>query len=633
MTRTTAVRLGIPIRVLARRILIPVGVAIVAVVTVLSAWQFERVKARVYQEQRSALRTVFEFAPSVHNGSNGLATMARNRGFERIWVLSATGDILESNQRQEIGTRLESRWWMLLKDLPSGLHQETTRFGNQDLELLSLNSVELGRQVVIVSRRAPIGPILLMNVGFILAAGLVLWMIVAGAVIMNLRGRIERPSYNLDGQALELIRGGSLSDVQLDRIHAEIVDSLGGHADCMIDLARRVQRQGHSLQQTSSRYSVLFNALPSPAFLLDDARRVIDANEALSDAMGIDTSWLRGRDLSVLSEWIPTARLHRWLDKTATTPVGVRRMPTSAHDPDGEGREKPFLITIAPIPSSAGRGHLILVEEWNALSTRDAIPEEEAAAETETGPPSGSGPSSMPSETARVAHAVPVSGDGHVGAPPEAITSRFEDELNETLSEKEAAEASKSGKTPVDIPDQTAANSPDATLADTIMQAAGVVAIAFDENAETIFWSRGGELLTGLEQKDIPDLKQFTDRVFPHDRERKLFKGWLDSEPEDRSQELKIRSRAGIIPSVWRAGEWLDDRRGEVGVLWTHVSPSNLKVVDSRSKDRSVSANSGVTAGKDPVKDRDIATEGDVSGNSTGEPAMPSSDSPSQSSG
>lgn len=557
MTRTTAVRLGIPIRVLTRRILAPVGVAILGMVAVLSIWQFDRVQARVYQEQRSALRTVFEFTPSVHGGSNGLATMARNRGFERIWVLSATGDILASNQRQEVGTRLENRWWRPLKDLPSGLHQETTRFGNQDLELLSLNSVELGRQVVIVSRPARIGPALLMNVGLILAAGLILWMTVAVAVILNLRGRIERPSNNLDGRALELIRGGSLSDVQLDRIHAEIADSLGGHADCMIDLARKVQRQGHSLQQTSSRYSILFNALPSPAFLLDDARRVIDANEALSDAMGIDLAWLRGRDLSVLSEWIPTNRLHRWLDKTATTPVGIRRMPASFPDAEEEGGEQACFITIAPIPASAGRGHLILVEEWPTHSVQAGESEEPLAASTTD----SEDPDSMSSVASPATDGLPLSGDGQAGLPPEAVPASMEDEGKSLASESSG------------VADD---------LADLVMHAAGVIAIAFNENAETVFWSRGGDLLTGLGQSDIPDLKQFTERVFPHEKERKLFKGWLDSEPQERSQELKIRTREGIIPSVWRAGEWKDENYGEVGVLWTHVSASSLSTSEVR---------------------------------------------------
>ncbi|MGB1049177.1 MAG: hypothetical protein ACPG3U_05765 [Rhodothermales bacterium] len=227
MTRTTAVRLGIPVGMLSRRILLPVGLLLLAVIAALSFWQFERVQARLYQEQRAALRTVFELSHFVQNGNGGLGIMARNRGFERVWVLSATGDILDSNRPQEIGARLEDRWWTQLRDLPSGLHQESTRFGDQQLELLSLNAVELGRQVVVVSRPAQVWPVWILNAGLILVAGLVLWMALASLVLIHLRRRVEHPSKMLDDRALELMRGSNVSEAQLDRLHAETAPSLG----------------------------------------------------------------------------------------------------------------------------------------------------------------------------------------------------------------------------------------------------------------------------------------------------------------------------------------------------------------------------------------------------------------------
>jgi hypothetical protein len=221
VTRTTAVRLGIPVGVLSRRILLPVGLLLLAVVAALSIWQFEPVQARLYQEQRAALRTVFELSQSVQNGNGGLAVMARNRGFDRVWVLSATGDILESNRPHEIGTRLDDRWWSLLRDLPSGLHQETTQFGNQHLELLSLNAIELGRQVVVVSRPAQVWPVWMTNAAIILVSGLVLWMVLASLLMLHLRLRVEKPSQLLDDRTMELVRGSTITEAQLDRLHAE----------------------------------------------------------------------------------------------------------------------------------------------------------------------------------------------------------------------------------------------------------------------------------------------------------------------------------------------------------------------------------------------------------------------------
>lgn len=512
--------------------------------------------------------------------------MARNRGFERIWVLSATGDILDSNRRQEIGTRLDDRWWSVLRSLPSGLHQETTRFGNQDLELLSLNSVELGRQVVIVSRTSGAGSSWMVNAGLILLAGLILWMIVAVAVILNLRQRIERPTHKLDDRALELFRGGQLSDAQLDRVHAEIEDSLGGHADCMVDLARKFQKQGHSLLQSSSKFSVLFNALPSPAFLLDDARRVVDANEALSDAMGIDVAWLRGRELSVMGEWIPTNRLGQWLDQTASTPIGVRRMRfvnDRTHDASAERAEAPGMqmecfLTIAPMPTIAGRGHLILMEEAPDIPV-ETVDQDLGGIKSSATDPLDEQPDTSPEKTVPAGPAAPafstpidtrsLSGDGQAGSPPNLSLSGSDDEA--ALSEGVAS-----------LPAEQV------FLADVVLETAGVVAIAFNDDAETVFWSTGGESITGLNTDAIPDLKHFTDLVFPHDKERELFRHWLDAEPDERSQELRIRTKNGIVSSIWRAGEWRDERFGEVGILWTIMDPAQIKKLSTPPGEPSV---------------------------------------------
>jgi PAS domain-containing protein len=114
------------------------------------------------------------------------------------------------------------------------------------------------------------------------------------------------------------------------------------------------------------------------------------------------------------------------------------------------------------------------------------------------------------------------------------------------------------------------------SLAEVIMRSAGLVAIAFNDEAETVYWSEGAQALTGLGQKDVPDLKTFTEKVFPHGKERKLFKHWLDSEPEDRSQELKIRTLDSILSSVRRAGEWNDADTGELGMLWTRLDPPRI---------------------------------------------------------
>ena len=96
----------------------------------------------------------------------------------------------------------------------------------------------------------------------------------------------------------------------------------------------------------------------------------------------------------------------------------------------------------------------------------------------------------------------------------------------------------------------------------------GHIAVAFNEEGQTIYWSPAGKELTGHEQEEIGDLQRFTKLIFPHSKERKLFMQWLDSDPDERSQELKVRTKDGIVPARWHASEIETADSGPVGVLW-----------------------------------------------------------------
>jgi hypothetical protein len=59
--------------------------------------------------------------------------------------------------------------------------------------------------------------------------------------------------------------------------------------------------------------------------------------------------------------------------------------------------------------------------------------------------------------------------------------------------------------------------------------------------------------------------------VFPHDKERALFRQWLDAEPEDRPQSLKINTPEGIRTLLWHASEIRHAEHREFGLLWTRA--------------------------------------------------------------
>jgi hypothetical protein len=133
-------------------------------------------------------------------------------------VLSATGDILDSNKKSDIGTQLDSRWWDRLKDEESGFIQEQLDFGNQKLSLTALHHAAMGRWVVIVSRPRSTGTLTMLYFGLILIIGLILWLLTAGLIWGTLSQKIALSNKALpnclsihaawiEGQSLSMLKG------------------------------------------------------------------------------------------------------------------------------------------------------------------------------------------------------------------------------------------------------------------------------------------------------------------------------------------------------------------------------------------------------------------------------------------
>lgn len=369
MIRTTAVRLGIPVSNVIYRALVSVAIGLVVLVAFLFERETEQAQARVNQAYKTTLESVSALYSGSYDISDGLSVMAADHGYERIWVVSATGDILASNRPREVGTRLEQDWWVPMQSPSDALIHQTVHFGAQELDLFALHAPISGRRMAILTRSAGLSGEHIPRLLVFLGVGLVVWIIVAVALVIFFKRGISGPTRKLDEKALELLRGGTVPEAQWDRIHAETSAPLGGHADCMLDLARYVDHQRLSLRDMTSRFGSLFNSFPAPAFMLDRTYRIVDVNEAMLLATGRDSHGLIGQHVSVLEAWIMTGTLTRWLDRTSTSAVGLRRVPcpwiaTSTDENGQENDDRKVFLTVSPAPVGDGPGHIVLVEGW-----------------------------------------------------------------------------------------------------------------------------------------------------------------------------------------------------------------------------------------------------------------------------
>ncbi len=519
MIRSSAVRLGIPVRQLTLRILVPFGLILFSIAVLVSIFATYRLRERALYEQQVTIKTLFETQESVHSSRNGLAVLGQNRGYERIWVLSATGDILDSNKRSDIGTQLDSRWWDRLKDEESGFIQEQIDFGNQKLSLTALHHAEMGRWVVIVSRPRSTWTLTMLYFGLILIVGLILWLLTAGLIWGTLSQKIATPIKKLDDRTIELMGGTILTEAALERLLAETSPSLGGHAGYVVELARKVRFADKKSSESNARFKQIFDGLSSLAFIRSPNGKIALSNKALANRLSVDTAWIEGQSLSMLKGIVPVSHLETWFSKESASKVGIDKVELfPAHNSE---LSDPILLSIQPIQFEGSTCHLVIVEEIGKEESNRQQPNVRTAEEVVANQ-NGSGDSSSLD----------------VEVPPTLSTIR---------------------------------------LLDGLMEATGQFVVVFNDDAKTIFWSPAAKLITGVAKEDMPDMKSFAEKIFTTKQERKLFKGWIDGTPDERSQELKVRTVDGTVTSRWYASEIEIDQNQSVGALWAQLDTNLIR--------------------------------------------------------
>lgn len=495
MNRTTDVALGFPIRRLSLRIVVPFGLLLLGAVAVACLLALNRVQHQALTEEHITIRTLFETQVSVQDQRNGLAILSLNRGYERVWVLNATGYILASSRKSEVGQRLESRWWRLLEDRGSGLVQERIHFGEKTLDLTALHHAEMGRWVVVLSRPVSYWTLASLYLGLILVVGLIIWITLTGILYSALSQKISRPLKKLDDRITEVARGGSLSEAALERLWAETAPALGGHADRVVDLLRHAATARDNFSESEVRFRLLFDSIPSMAFIRSRDGQIVMANKTLMLRLGAQNRRISGQSVHVLKEVLPVQLLEQWFSKEKSSKVGVERM--ELYRADSEEIERPIVLSILPVRVQKKAGHLVLIDEMFDVAS---------------------------------------SGDGASAATDFSVSET-------------------SGQ-----------------LLEGLMQATGQFVVVFNEKAETIFWSPAAKSATGVSRSEIPDMKAFAERIFPTPKERKLFKSWIDGDPDQQSQKLKISTPRGVSTSKWSACEIVLDGHGSLGVLWASLN-------------------------------------------------------------
>ena len=338
------------------RILVPLGVVLVLFSAFAGMWLYSRLQDQTRLANESTAWAIFNTHWTVQGDGANLASLP---DYERVWILDATGTVLASNRMDEVGYRLENRWLMHLDASVSGTFSHQVPFGDGEMTLSGVHDKERGRWVVLLDQSSSWWAEVSFAGGIVLGLSLIFWSMTALLVSFVLGKNVSGALQKLDRRTLQLVKGESVSGAALDRLSLETAPVLGGHADCVVDLARQLIMSRSAALESHSQFNTLFDASTDLGLIRGIDGSILSVNRALCLEMNVRKEWLVGKPFQVLQDLLPVRLLEEWFTRLGSDRVGMNRMELYPGDEHGIG--SPVTITVQPITFHSCTAWLLLV--------------------------------------------------------------------------------------------------------------------------------------------------------------------------------------------------------------------------------------------------------------------------------
>ncbi len=323
MNRTFVLETGLSLRHVALKWILP-GTVVVLLLASGLAWYVQRgLQAERWSMERATVNAVFHSHEMITGTRPQLAQLALSSGFERIWVVDATGRVLASSLGSDVGKPLDAWWWNRVQEAREGFEARTVRYGSANMTLFSRYDASLGRWVIAVaesSSSARSVPVLWLIVP---GMGLMMWFVCVTLVFFVVKRGLHAPLEELDQVLLASLRGEDMSHSSLDRLEARLVPRLGGHATSVLDVVRQSMQGAGRVKDLETRLQSILDGLPGHVVVLAADETVLAVGRRVMDAR-------HGRPfpdtLRALEEVLPADRIRRWLRRTGGGGAGVQQV-------------------------------------------------------------------------------------------------------------------------------------------------------------------------------------------------------------------------------------------------------------------------------------------------------------------
>lgn len=333
-------------------------------VLVASLWARERLETAAWSGLQATVQTVFDSHATVQGAGNGLSALVQRSGLERIWVVDATGRVVASSMRNDVGEPLDFIWWSAVREMGTGSRIQTIAYGRSELALVAIHDAAIGRYAVAVGPTPPIGRDTVKAGLTILGLSLILWIVFALATWFGVVVRLHRPLDELDKRMMSVVRGGDVSDAALDQTQARTESFVGGHAACTMDLARHARTNRGLAREAEGRFQGLFNVLPSKALIILNTGTVVAMNARLAAAMDVKDDVPVRSELDRYKDVMPVVEIGKWMQRLGSAPAGTDRAMLK------DGRS----LTIQPTTWHGDEAVLVLVDDPDGDMTME-VPE------------------------------------------------------------------------------------------------------------------------------------------------------------------------------------------------------------------------------------------------------------------
>jgi PAS domain-containing protein len=314
---------------LVRSILVPLTVIQVVVTMYLLVLTNKTAQNLSYDRIEGMVQT---FAMSEPPTSEVLGRTADWIEADRIWLVSATGRILSSNRAAEIDALVDEIWW---QDMPTNQRRvrRPRAWGDRDYVQVAYHDIERGVWAMIIADTRSKVLLAPARTAALLLLSLLIWLLMAGAVITVVRRTLGRSLDISDLVARRALQGDAASTASLARLRAAA--SGYGPARLLLQLVERMQERAGRANEAESRFGLAVELLPGLAYLASYDGTLLYAGAVLRQRLGPDSQ--AGQTLgalTTLAAGIPFDRVHAAAEKSRGRGVTFDNLPVSEADED-----------------------------------------------------------------------------------------------------------------------------------------------------------------------------------------------------------------------------------------------------------------------------------------------------------